>query len=130
MLSAIGPDVVVGVVTGFWFIGFGLGKMRAAPNGGRRAVPVSGASNVVRRLRGVLEVLAGLGAFALVALAFVDDLRGRLPSPTVMGLWLGLALAVLAAWTAVEAVLHPRKWVQLILALLGFALAVFYAGFR
>ena len=129
MLSAIGPDVVVGVVTGFWFLVFGLGKMRAAPSGGRRAVPVSGVGNALRRLRGVLEVLGGLGAFALVAFAFVD-LRTPLPAAPVMGLWLGLALAVLAGWTVVEAFLRPRKWVQLLLAVVGFGLAVFYAGFR
>lgn len=129
MLSAIGPDVAVGIVTGFWFLVFGIGKMRAAPTGGRRAMPVSGLANALRRLRGVLEVLGGLGAFTLVAVTFIE-LRAPLPSASVMGLWLGLALAVLAGWTVVEAFLRPRKWVQLLLALLGFALAVFYAGFR
>lgn len=130
MTSAIGPDVAVGVATGFWFVIFGLGKMRPAPSGGRRAVPVSGFTTALRRLRGVLEVLGGLGALALVAIAFVDDLGGRLPDPSAIGLMLGLALAILAGWTVVEAFLHPRKWVQLLLALAGFALAVFYAGFR
>ncbi len=130
MTSSIGPDVAVGVATGFWFVIFGLGKMRAAPSGGRRAVPVSGFVTALRRLRGVLEVLGGLGALALVAVAFVDDLGGRLPDPSVIGLMLGLALAVLAGWTVVEAFLHPKKWVQLVLALVGFAVAVFYAGFR
>ena len=130
MLSAIGPDVGVGVVTGFWFIVFGLGKMRATPSGGRRAVPTSGLASALRRLRGVLEVLGGLGALALVAVAFVDDLGGQLPDMSAIGLMLGLAPAVLAGWTVVEAFLHPRKWVQLVLALAGFALAVFYAGFR
>jgi len=129
VLSAIGPDVAVGIVTGFWFLVFGIGKMRAAPTGGRRAVPVSRLANALRRLRGVLEVLGGLGAFTLVAVTFIE-LRAPLPSASVMGLWLGLALAVLAGWTVVEAFLRPRKWVQLLLALLGFALAVFYAGFR
>lgn len=127
MLSAIGPDVGVGVVTGFWFLVFGIGKMRAAPSGGRRAVPVSGLANALRRLRGVLEVLGALAAFALVAIAFVDL---RTPLPSASGLSLGLVLAVLAGWTVVEAFLRPRKWVQLILSLAGFALAVFYAGFR
>jgi len=129
VLSAIGPDVAVGIVTGFWFLVFGIGKMRATPTGGRRAMPVSGLANALRRLRGVLEVLGGLGAFTLVAVTFIE-FRAPLPSASVMGLWLGLALAVLAGWTVVEAFLRPRKWVQLLLALLGFALAVFYAGFR
>jgi hypothetical protein len=127
VLSAIGPDVAVGVVTGLWFLVFGIGKMRAAPSGGRRAVPASGLANALRRLRGVFEVLGGLAAFALLAIAFIDL---RTPLPVTSGLWLGLALAALAGWTVVEAFLRPRKWVQLILALAGFALAVFYAGFR
>lgn len=130
MLDAIGPDVAVGIATGFWFLVFGLGKMRAAPEGGRRAVPTSSLTTALRRLRGVLEVLGGLGALALVAVAFVDDLGAQVPDPSALGLMLGLALAVLSAWTVIEAFLHPRKWVQLVLAVVGFALAVFYAGFR
>jgi hypothetical protein len=128
--SVIAADVVVGVATGFWFILFGLGKMRAAPSGGRRSVPLSRVGNALRRLRGVLEVLGGLGVLALVAVDFVGDLGSRWPDPSALGLMLGLALAVLSGWTVVEAFLNPRKWVQLILALVGFALAVFYAGFR
>jgi hypothetical protein len=130
VLDAIGPDVAVGVATGFWFLVFGIGKMRAAPSGGRRAMPVSGLANALRRLRGVLEVLGGLGTLALVAVAFVEDLGAKGPDPSALGLMLGLALAVLAGWTVVEAFLRPKKWVQLVLALAGFALAVFYAGFR
>lgn len=130
MLDAIGPDVLAGVATGFWFVVFGIGKMRAAPSGARRAVPVSRAGNALRRLRGVLEVLGGLGALALVAVSFLGDLGRQVPDPSALGLMLGLGLAVLAGWTAVETFLRPRKWVQLLLALVGFALAVFYAGFR
>lgn len=130
MPSAIGPDVVVGVATGFWFLIFGLGKMRAAPSGGRRAVPISRVGYALRRLRGVLEVLAGLAALAVVAFSIVGDLGRQMPDPSTLGLMLGLVLAFLSGWTVVEGFLHPRKWVQLILALAGFALAVFYAGFR
>lgn len=129
-MPAIGPDVVVGIVTAAWFLVFGLGKMRVAPSSGRRAVPVSALIVALTRLRGVLEVLGGLAVLGLVAVAFIDDLGGRLPDLSATGLWLGLALAALAGWTVVEAAVHPRKWVQLLLALAGFALAVFFAGFR
>ena len=69
-------------------------------------------------------------AIAGAAVAFLSNLGARIPDMTTIELWLGLGLAVLAGLTVVEAALRPRAWVRLVLALLGFTLAVFYAGFR
>jgi hypothetical protein len=78
----------------------------------------------VRRIRGVLEILGGLavaadGAISLLAL--------RIPFP---GVPLSVVLCGLAAWTVVDYVRTPIQGVRIALAVLGFALAVFFAGFR
>lgn len=123
-LSRLGIDELLAVIVAVWFIAEGIAKLPAVPTGGRRAAVVIPLwLRILRRVRGIAEILGGLAVLGEAAGAV---LRLRLPFP---GLAVGLALAVLAAWTAVEAVTQ-RRWLRLAVALAGFALAVFYAGFR
>jgi hypothetical protein len=124
ILRSIGPEIYVALVTGIWFIVSGISLIRYRPPTGRRAHPVAGWIIVTRRLRGVLEFLGGL---AVIGLAAVTVLNLNFPP---IGLPLGLGLAALALWSAVEAWVPPLRWVKIILSILGFALAVFFAGFR
>ena len=124
LLGSIHPDVVLAVVTAVWFLVAGFSKMSAAPNGGRRAVAVPTWVAVTRRVRAVLEVLLALAVLALTAAGLLD-----ITLPWV-GFGLALALSALALWTAVESWVPPLRPVRIILSVLGFALAVFFAGFR
>jgi hypothetical protein len=124
VLSAFSLDIVLAAVTAIWFIVDGVVKQRRAPSAGRRSLPTATWVVVVRRIRGILQVLGGL---ALIALAVLNYLKFNVPP---IGLGLGLGLAVLALWTAVESWVPPLRPVRIILAVIGFALAVFYAGFR
>lgn len=91
-------------------------RMRPAPSG-KRAIGPSTASKVVARVRGVGEMLAALAVAAGI----------RFPD---VGLGGGVALAALGLWSAVEAARPPIRWGRLVLAAVGFLLAVFYLGFR
>lgn len=124
LLDSIGLDVVVAVVTAGWFFVAGFAKMRVAPSGGRRAVVVPTWVTVSRRVRGIVEVLLALLVLAVAALTFLDV---KLPP---VGLALGLSLSALALWTAVESWVPPLRVGRIIFSLIGFALAVFFAGFR
>jgi len=123
-LSRLGIDLLPAVLVAVWYVVEGIAKLPPVPTGGRRAaVVVPLWLRVLRRVRGVAEIIGGL---AVLGGAVAEVLGLRLSFP---GLAIGLALAALAAWTAVEAVVE-RRWVRLALAIVGFALAVFYAGFR
>jgi len=124
VLRSIGPDIYVAVATGIWFIVSGISLIRYRPPSGRRALPVAGWIVATRRIRGVLEFLGGLSAIGLAAVTFL-----ALPFPPI-GLPLGLGLAALALWSAVEAWVPPLRWLKIVLSIIGFALAVIFAGFR
>jgi hypothetical protein len=124
-LNRLGVEVVLALAVAAWFVASGIAKLVARPAAGRRAVSAEpGWQVVVRRIRGVVEILAGLAAAAGGAISFLGL---RLPFP---GTLLGFALAGLAAWTVVDNVRTPVRVVRLVIALLGFGLAVFFAGFR
>ncbi len=124
-MDRFGLDVVLAVVVGAWFVVTGVAKLAARPVAGRRAlVAEPGWVPAVRRVRGVLELLGGVAA---VGGAAITVLGLRVPFPGVV---VGLLLAGLAAWTAVESVRSPVRPLRLGLAVAAFALAVFYAGFR
>lgn len=124
-LDRFGPEVIVAIAVAAWFVASGVVKVAAKPVAGRRAVAaVPGWQVVARRIRGVLEILGGL---AVAAGGAISLLGLRIPFP---GLALGFVLSGLAAWTVVDHVRTPVRGVRLAVALLGFALAVFFAGFR
>lgn len=124
VLSSIGLDVVVAVVTAIWFIVVGARKIGYRPPSGRRVVPVSTAAIVIKRVRGVLEFLGGL---AVLGLATLSILVANVPP---IGMPIGIGLSCLALWTAVESWVPPLRPVRIIFAILGFVLAVFFTGFR
>ncbi|MFN8138010.1 MAG: hypothetical protein U0R79_10660 [Propionicimonas sp.] len=125
-MDRIGWDVVLAVVVAAWFAVTGLVELFSpTPAAGRRAADAEpGWVRVGRRVRGALEVI---GAAAVAAGAVIGALGLRVPFP---GRAVGLGLAALALWGAAESVRPPSRWVRVLLAALGFALAVFYAGFR
>ena len=124
-MDRFGLDVLLAAVVAVWFVAAGVTKLLPTRPAGRRAVQAEpGWLQVARRIRGALEVLGGI---AVLAGAAISMLALRLPFP---GLAVGLALSALAAWTAVEALRSPLRPLRLVLALAGFALAVFYTGFR
>ncbi|MGV8909788.1 MAG: hypothetical protein ACOH1Y_12465 [Propionicimonas sp.] len=124
-LERFGPDVILAVSVAIWFVGSGVADLASRPVAGRRALAAESRWLLVaRRIRGVLAILGGLAAAAggLIAL-----LGLRLPFP---GLAVSLVLAGIAAWTVVDYARTPIRLVRLVLGVLGFALAVFSAGFR
>jgi hypothetical protein len=124
-VDRFGADVILAIAVAVWFVVSGVAKVVAKPATGRRAVLVEpGWQPAVRRVRGVLEILAGL---AVAAGGAISLLGLRIPFP---GLALGVVLCGLAAWSVVDFVRVPVRVVRLTVALLGFALAVFFAGFR
>lgn len=124
-MDRFGLDVLLAAMVAVWFFAAGMAKLLPARPAGRRAIEAEPSRLLVlRRVRGVLELLGGL---AVLAGAAIVVLALRLPFP---GLAVGLVLSALAAWTALESVRPPLRPVRLGLALLGFALAVFYTGFR
>ncbi len=123
-LSSIGPETYLAIATGIWFMVGGVAKMGFRPPTGHRALPIAPWAIVVRRLRGGLEFL---GALAVIGTTALNFLQFSIPP---LGLPLGLGLSALALWTAVEVWVPPLRPVRIILAILGFALAVIFAGFR
>lgn len=124
-LARFGVDVILAVVVAVFFVISGVVKLLERSAQGRRAVaPEPRWQLVVRKIRGVLEILGGL---AVAASGAITLLGLRIGFPTLA---LSLFLAGLGAWTVVEAVRQPVRLVRLGLGLLGFALAVFFAGFR
>ncbi|HEY3338933.1 MAG TPA: hypothetical protein VGK18_10550 [Propionicimonas sp.] len=124
-LNRFGVDVILAIAVAVWFVASGIAKLAVRPAAGRRAVAAApGWAVVVRRVRGVLEILGGL---AVAAGGAISLLGLRIPFP---GLALGLVLSGLAAWTVVDDVRTPIRGVRLAVALLGFALVMFFAGFR
>ncbi len=124
-LDRFGADVILAIAVAVWFVASGIAKLAARPAAGRRAVSVEpGWHLVARRIRGVVEILGGLAAAAGGAIGLLGL---RVPFP---GVALSVVLAGLAAWTVVDHVRTPIRGVRLAVALLGFALAVFFAGFR
>ncbi len=125
-MDRIGVDGILAAVVALWFGVAGLvDLLRRAPEAGRRALsPDPAWVRIGRRVRGGLEIL---GALAVAGGAVVGVLGLRLPFP---GRAVGIGLAVLALWAAGESLRPPTRWVRLGLVTIGFALAVFYAGFR
>ncbi len=117
--------MLLAVAVAAWFVIVGVAKLLPAPAAGRRAVTAEPPwQQVVRRVRGVLEIICGM---AVAAGGAITLLGLRVPFP---GLAVSVALSVLAGWTVVEGLRSPIRPVRLVLAVLGFALAVFSAGFR
>lgn len=117
--------MLLAAVVAVWFVIAGVAKLLPARAAGRRALAVDPVWLLgARRVRGVLEILGGVAAAAGGAIAVLDL---RVPFP---GLAVGIALSLLAGWTVVEGFRSPVRPVRLVLAVLGFALAVFFAGFR
>ena len=124
-MDRFGPDIILAIVVAAWFVATGVAKVAARPATGRRAVAAEpGWLVVVRRIRGALEILGG---FAVAAGGAISLLGLRIPFP---GTALSLALCGLAAWTVTDYTRMPIRVVRLAVAVLGFALAVFFAGFR
>ena len=124
-MDRFGPDVILAIAVAAWFVASGIAKVVAKPAAGRRAVTAEPTWQLVaRRIRGVVEILAGLAAAAGGAISLLGL---HVPFP---GLALGLVLCGLAAWSVLDFVRVPVRGVRLTVALLGFALAVFFAGFR
>jgi hypothetical protein len=119
--------VILAIAVAAWFVASGIAKLAARPAAGRRAVTAEpGWQRVARRIRGVLEVLGGLAAATGGAISLLGL---RIPF-TFPGPPLAIVLCGLAAWTVVDHVRTPVRVVRLTVAVLGFALAVFFAGFR
>ena len=117
--------MILAIAVAAWFVASGIAKLVARPAAGRRAVTAEpGWQRVARRIRGVLEILGGLAAAAGGAISLLGL---RIPFP---GVPLAFVLSGLAAWTVVDNVRTPIRLVRLFVAVLGFALAVFFAGFR
>lgn len=127
MLERFSPPVLVAVATALWFFVDGLIKVSHQPPEGRRAaVVVPRWRTILTRVRGIVELVASIGIGIGAVLVFLDL---RL-STTYPARELGWIASALALWTAVES-LRPRlRPVRIVLAVLGFALAVFYLGFR
>lgn len=124
-MDRIGADGLLAVAVAAWFVATGLVELSRRPAQGRRVASADPVwLRVLRRVRGVLEILGGLAVAAGTA---ISVLGLRLPFP---GRAAGLALAALALWGAAESVRPPVRWVRLATAAIGFGLAVFYAGFR
>lgn len=119
-LGRFGLDVLLAVAVAAWFAVTGIIKLSTRP-AGRRSV---GGGGRLVRTRGLLELI---GAIAVAGGAAISLTGLRLPFP---GMAIGLVLALLAAWTVVDAIRPKLRWLPALFALIGFALAVFYAGFR
>ncbi|PZQ42066.1 MAG: hypothetical protein DI570_29915 [Phenylobacterium zucineum] len=125
-MDRIGLEVILAAVVAAWFVVTGIVELfsRSAPAGRRAVAADPGWLILLRRVRGALAVLGGLVVAAGAAL----DLLGRTnPLP---GRDLGFALAAIAVWAVGEAVHPPARWVRVALGVVGFLLAVSYAGFR
>ena len=117
--------MILAVVVAVFFFICGVAKLIERSPQGRRAVAAEPRWQLVaRRIRGVLEILGGV---AVAASGAITLLGLRIGFPTLA---VSLCLAGLAAWTVVEAVRQPIRLVRLGFGLVGFALAIFFAGFR
>ncbi len=127
MLERFSPPVLVAVATALWFFVDGVIKVsHRAPEGRRAAVIVPRWQTALTRIRGIVSMLAAIGVGIGAVLGFLDLTLGAVYPARELG-W---AVSALALWTAVES-LRPRlRPVRIIVAILGFALAVFYLGFR
>lgn len=127
MLERFSPPVLVALATALWFFVFGVLKVaHRAPSGRRVAVQVPRWRTALTRTRGVLEILASIGIGIAAIIAFLQLVLGfSYPARE-----LGWAVSALALWTAVESLRPPLRPLRIVLAVLGFALAVFYLGFR
>ena len=127
MLDRFSPPVLVAVATALWFFVEGVIKVsHQAPSGRRSAVLVPRWQTILTRVRGVIEMVAAIGVGIGAVLGFLDLKLGA----TYPAAELGWAVSVLALWTAVVSLRPPLRPVRIVLAILGFALAVFYLGFR
>ncbi len=124
MFTAIGLDFYVGIVTAIWFAIVGIQKTRPRPSSGRRTVPTPKWQSVARIARGMLEFISAL---AIVGLAVLSVIMLNVPP---LGVYVGLLLALLSLWNVADAILPDLRPIPLVVALVGFVLAVFYAGFR
>lgn len=116
--------MILAFAVAVWFVAAGVADLATRPSAGRRALTSAPRGRVAGRIRGILAILGGLAA----AVGGVISLLGlRLPYP---GLAISAGLAALAAWAVADNVRVPVRGVRLAVAVLGFGLAVFSAGFR
>lgn len=116
--------MILALTVAIWFVASGVAELLSRPATGRRAVTTAPTGVVARRIRGALSILGGLAAAAGGAISLLGL---RLPFP---GLAISVFLAALAAWAVADNVRVPVRVVRLVVAVLGFALAAFSAGFR
>lgn len=125
-MDRIGADTILALVVALWFGVTGLVDLfhRAAVGGRRSVSAVPAWQRVGRRVRGFFEVIGGV---LVVGGAAVSVLNLSFPFP---GRVIGMALAVMSLWAALECLRRPVRWLRLAFVAVGFVLAVFYAGFR
>ena len=109
--------VAAGLVVA-WFGIRGLVDLAHRRPTGRRVAAPSWRSRT-RRVRGLLGLLGSLAVVASFALAM-----------PVLAVGAGAVLIGVAAWDAIESVVGRVRVGNLVFALLGFVLAVFFTGFR
>lgn len=124
MLNAIGLDFYVGIVAAVWFAVIGIKKMRPETLSGRRTVPTPRWQAVARIVRGTVEFICALG---IAALAVASVIVVSIPP---VGVYIGLLLAILALWTIIEAIIPEFRPAPLVVGVISFVVALFYAGFR
>lgn len=124
-MERFGLDVALAIAVAAWFVVAGVLKLLPSRPAGRRALHADPAwLRVAQRVRGALEVLGALAVLVGGAISLAG-LRVTFP-----GFAVGVALSALAALTVVESVRPPVRPLRLTLAVIGFALAAFYTGFR
>ena len=108
-------ETALAVLVVVWFLVLGIVQLahRTPP---RRAAPPRWVT-VSRRVRGALTIVGAAGVGAGLAVPGV-------------GLAAGIVLAALSVWNTIEAALPPTKVGRVIVAVLSFALAIFFVGFR
>ncbi len=122
-MSRIGAEELAAAVVAVWFLATGVVGLFARSAPGRRTLEPT-ALRVGRKIRASLFVLGAL-AVGGDAIIHVLDLGIAFPGRIV-----GLGLAALSVWGALEALRPPIRWARLLLLSVGFVLAVAYAGFR
>lgn len=122
-MSRSGIEELLAALVAGWFLTAGVLGLVIRPAQGRRALEPT-ALLISRRVRAILFIL---GALAVAAGAINEVLQLQLPFP---GQEVGLTLAALSVWGALEALRSPIRWLRLALFSFGFALAVSYAAFR
>jgi len=111
----ISPGTLLTALVAVWFIVVGIVQVahRTPP---KLAAPPRWVTRSIR-IRGAVTIVCGLGVGAGFAVPAV-------------GLGAGIALVALSVWATIEAALPPTKVGRLVVAVLGFVLAVFFIGFR